>query len=73
MNPPMLRRRHHAALDRVVVQILQLLPHHLIVSDRLRMDAFLPDLMLGRLRAMRGAVIGELVELSGSGHLGITK
>ncbi len=35
-----------AALDRIVVHVFQLLPHHLLVADLLRMTPLLPDLVL---------------------------
>ncbi len=59
---PVFRRRDQAALDRVIVQILQLLQHRLVAQDGLRMHAFLPDLVLAG-SFMRGAVVAELVGL----------
>ena len=41
----MLLRCHEATLDRVIVDIVDLLLHHLITVDFLRVRAFLPDLM----------------------------
>ena len=42
---PVLRRGDEAALDRVIVDVVDLLIHHLITVDFLRVRAFLPDLM----------------------------
>ena len=55
----MLRRAPPAALHRVVVQIRQLLLHHLIVQDALRVRTLLPDLIL--VGFMRGPVVAELI------------
>ena len=44
----MFRRSHESAFDRVIVQVLQLLFHHGIVRNRLRMAPFLPNLMGAR-------------------------
>ena len=49
-----------AALDGIVVQVLQFLPHDLIVRNGLRMGALLPELIL--IGLVRGAVVAELVE-----------
>ena len=57
----MLRDGYQPALDRVLVQILQLLQHDLVTYDGLRMRAFLPNLM-DALRLMCGAKILELVQ-----------
>jgi hypothetical protein len=43
----MLREVHIAALHRVVVDVIQLLSHHGILFDALRVTYFLPELMLG--------------------------
>lgn len=45
----------------IMVQVLELLQHGLVAQDGLRVNAFLPDLMLAR-RLMRGAVGAELVQ-----------
>lgn len=42
---PVFRRCNQTAFDRVIVQILQLLKHHLVSDDSLRMRALLPKLM----------------------------
>ena len=41
----MLRRRDPPAFHRIIVQILQLLVHHRVIGDNLRMRALLPDLV----------------------------
>ena len=42
----MLRCGDQAALNRIIVQVFQLLKHHLVAHDRLRMRSLLPDLIL---------------------------
>src|SRR5262245_46630288 len=44
--PPMHRVIDIAAFDRVVVHVFQLLPHHVVVTELLRVTPLLPDLML---------------------------
>ena len=56
----MLRRNHPSALDRIIVQILQLLSHHGVIRDNLRMRALLPDLIL--VWFMRSTVIAKLIQ-----------
>ena len=41
----MFRRRNQSALYRVIVEIVQLLLHHLVIGYFLRMRSFLPHLM----------------------------
>lgn len=43
--PPMLRTVHIATLDGIVVHIVQLLPHHGFIADKLWMVALFPDLV----------------------------
>ncbi len=57
----MFRANDQTAHDRVIVNVVDLLEHHFIRFDLLRMNAFLPDLMLLVL-LVRRAVIGELVD-----------
>lgn len=57
----MLGRSDQPALHRIVVQILQLLWHHLISHDRLRIHSSLPDLVLALGFVLR-TVVGELIE-----------
>jgi hypothetical protein len=42
----MFRRGDQTALDRIIVHVFQLLKHHPVAHDRLRMRSLLPDLML---------------------------
>ena len=57
----MLRQGDNAAGDRVIVQVCQLLKHHFIAHNRLRMRALLPELML-TLQFVRRATIFELMK-----------
>jgi len=41
----MLRRNDPPAFDRIIVQVIDLLPHDLIAHDSLRMRSLLPDLV----------------------------
>ncbi len=44
----MLWRSHPSPPHGIVVEVIQLLQHHLIAEDRLRMKTFLPHLMRAR-------------------------
>jgi len=61
----MLRCIHEAALDRVKVQVFELLQHRCITDDGLRVESLLPHLM-GALLLMRGATVRELIEQPGA-------
>jgi hypothetical protein len=52
----MLRCGDQAALDRIIVHVFQLLKHHLVAHDRLRMRSLLPDLILAFGLVWRAAV-----------------
>ena len=54
-------RRDQPAFDRIMVHVFQLLQHDLIAQDRLRMRAFLPDLMLA-LGLVQPALKAQLAE-----------
>jgi hypothetical protein len=56
----MFRRRDPSALHGISVKVFQLLSHHRIILDHLRMRALLPDLVF--VGFMSGAVVSELVE-----------
>ncbi len=58
---PMFRRDHQPPLHRVVVDVVDFLVHHLIRIDLLRVNAFLPDLMVLEF-LVRRAEIGELID-----------
>jgi len=53
------RRRDESTLHGVIVEIVQLLPHHLVISHFLRMRSFLPYLM----RALPLVFRAEVLEL----------
>jgi len=57
----MLRDGDQPALDRVLVQIFQLLQHDLVTHDSLRMRAFLPN-VIGAIDLMCCAKILELIQ-----------
>ena len=57
----MLRSGHQTALNRVLVNIIQLLQHHLVTANFLRMGTFLPNLM-PTLCLMFGAKILKLIQ-----------
>ena len=57
----MFRSGYQPTLDRVIMQVLQLLQHDLITPDGLRMRAFLPDLM-NTFELMRRSKILELIQ-----------
>ena len=59
--PPMLRGSHQPALDRVIVQIFELLQHDLVTQDGLWMRAFLPNL-ISAFELMCHAKISELIQ-----------
>ena len=50
-----------AALDRVVVDVLDLLPHHRFILNQLRMRAFLPDLIFP-IDFVRGLALRQLLK-----------
>ncbi len=50
-----------SACYRIVVSVFQLLPHHIVVLDLLRMTPFLPDLIRA-FRFVAGLVRLELAE-----------
>ena len=54
-------KRHQPALDRVVMQIRQLLEHYFIAPDGLGVGTFLPDLMRALELVMQAKVL-ELIE-----------
>ena len=56
----MLRRRDPPAFHWIIVQILQLLAHHRIIRDNLRMRTFLPNLVL--VGFMSPTVITKLIQ-----------
>jgi hypothetical protein len=58
---PVLGTHDQAALNRVVVNVIDFLLHHFIRIDLLRVNAFLPDLMLLEF-LVRCAEIGELID-----------
>ena len=59
--PPMLRRDDHSPQRWIIVNIIQLLLHHLIASNLLRMHTLVPNLMR-TVPLMLCTVIGKLIE-----------
>ena len=57
----MFRRGHEATLHGIVMQVVQLLVHHFVAADGLRMHALLPHLMFARF-FVRGTIISQLIK-----------
>ena len=64
----MLRCGHQTALNRIIVQVIQLLEHDRVAHDRLRMRSLLPDLMLA-FDFMWCAVVAQFAEKPGASLL----